>query len=669
MATTLIHSLRFAEAVDAGAGTGLPAPAPGGAVARRGTAAVATVAAADQAAADAAAARWEPVARQRAEFVMLADAMRRRHGCSDKAAWAMATARLTGFAALPATVAYNTYRNWRDDLAARDGRLDPANWRRLLPGYARTGRPAAATAEHPLIRLVSQYYLVEGGHDLPEALEMARMAARAHGLDHPELRLTLRQVRYFYERPEIREGVILARIGAERYRNERADWIDRDWAAVPPGHMLVGDHHVFDCAIRVWDAAAGRWVPKRPWLTAWMCNKSLYFPGWVIRDIAPDSLAIEDAFLMACIAMGNRPPPFVYVDNGKDFKSAGLFQDVAVLADDGREFRHSIGRRLGVEPIFAIAYNARAKVIEREFGEVARRFAKYWFGYLGNRPGNRPERGDYAWEHPELLPTLGELTEAFGWWLQHMYHTRPAAGSKITGGRAPADLWAEFDGGGRIALSDQELAEAMRKPIAAHGARKPLATVGRGGRIRHGSRWYRDQALWNWIDRRVLIKAPRVAGDEAIYVYRPDGTPICRATPVEAQPALARTDGERDRLSAGMAATRKQIVHARTIKAGLLPTGEEKRVAAGPVIDRLALAGHGLAEARRLVAALPPERPDEPEAVADAAPFVEADADLVRELDSLVHAREPIRETPAGNHDHDDVAMLAALVTADRRMN
>jgi transposase InsO family protein len=617
---------------------------------------------------DAAEAKWAPLARQRAEFVLLIDGIKRRAGVGDRAAWVMAQPRLNGFSELPRTVSYNTYRNWREALAGNDVALDGANWRRLVPGYRACGRPALASAEHPFIRLVARHYCRQDGPDLPECVRMATLEARARKMDHPECMLTLAQVSYYFKRPEVAQGVMLSRMGEERYRNEVADYIDRDWSNVPPGYCLVGDHHVFDCAVRTWDEAAGKWRPVRPWLTAWMCNRSLYFAGWLIRDISPDSLAIEDALLMAIRTMGNRPPKYLYTDNGKDYLSLGLTEDLVCHGEDGREFRHSIRRQLGCESLTAIAYNARAKLIERMFREVAGKFAKYWFGYLGNRAGSRPENGDFAWDNPELLPTLGEFCEAFAWWLQEIYHNRPAEGSKITGGLAPAALFATFDGNGRVPLTDQELAAAMRKPVASKGARDPLAMVRRGGRLHVGGHQYQAAELWPLIGRRVMLKSPRTAGDDAVYAYRPDGTEICRAAAVRPVPAIAESAADRQRISDAMAATRRQLVHARTQLAQVLPTKDEKSIEVGPVMDRLALAGSGMAEARRLAAVAEGQTVE----VAQDAPVRDVGlADDVRELDRLIHEREtaviPGQQTVG--HDHDDVALLASLVRSDRRMD
>jgi transposase InsO family protein len=485
---------------------------------------------------------------------------------------------------------YENARNWLRKLGRkRDGSPDWDNRAALLDGY-HGGKKAEASMEHPFIKTVARFYLDENKRELSESYRLAQMDLRARRQDHPEMRLSYHQVVRFFARPELRDAIFIARHGEEAFYNERADWIDRDWSQVAVGACLVMDHHRFDAAIRIPDPdTADGWLPVRPWLSMAMCNRSLYFAGWQISHLNPDSVTCETSLLLAIRRMGNAVPTWIYTDNGKDYLARGFVEDViATDPETGRQHRHSIVRALGINTITAIAYNARAKTVERQFKEVAGKFAKYWYGYLGNRPGARPWNGDDAWQHPNDLPTLQEFTDTFAWWVDNMYHPVVGEHSKVTGGRTAAEMWATRKPE-RPPLTDADLFRAFMRPLARNG-RDPLFLVGRGGRIRLDNCTYQDAALWKWQDRKVLLKRSNAPGDDAVYACTPDGSPICRVPAKETIAAIAATDDDRARISSAQRANRRQLVDARAVARQL--TGEKTVGGARtiPVGDRLELA-------------------------------------------------------------------------------
>jgi hypothetical protein len=472
-----------------------------------------------------------------------------------------------GTSLLSGTKAYRNFRQWRD-LLRIDGKPACDRFDLLCRNYATGRREQTATAEHPFIRLVAGFYETENRLDLAHAYHLACEAVRAQRL-HPEILLSESQVDYYYKHIKDRQALYLARHGEDAFRQDMCGWIDRDWSGVPPGYCWVGDHHQFDAPCRYIDDT-GVVRACRPWWTVWMDNRALFFVGWVVRaGEHPDSFAIEDAFLEGTRANGNMPPSLAYTDNGKDYRSKG-FADPVIIEDGGRRFEYSILQALGVRRLTALAYNARAKVIEREFREVARQFSKYWYGYLGNRPGNRPERGNEAWQHPETLPSLQEFTEALSWWLTNVYHKTSGKRSKITGGRPPCEVWAERTPL-RDALTDGQLRMAMLKPYA----RNPLVMVGRGGRLQVDGRVYQSPELWPLTQQRVLVKIDRL-DERYVYAYQPDGRLICEVRKVETVPALDDSPETRALISEKQKAVRRQLTRARAIQmqdnGGTLPS-------------------------------------------------------------------------------------------------
>jgi len=518
--------------------------------------------------------RAQSLAQERLAYVAEVYRLARETGQSEQAAAAAVATRAALFPGLAhagkggaSALHYSNYRNWVAKLG-RDaaGAPDAANSAALADRYVRGPRPSHRLAPE-FLTLFARFYENENRLSAAEAYRLARRLAPAAGVsDLP----TLSQVVYHYRTRVDQTSVLQARMGRDWAAQNLAGYITRDWSAIRPGEMAIGDHHQFDAPCRIWDAERGAWRPVRPWLTAWMDAASWYMAGWIIRaGEHPDSLAIEDALINGIRANGNRPWAILMTDNGKDYTSRGFVEPLVV---DGHE--HSIAGALGCRHVICLPFNARAKTIERAFGQVAGQFSRYWAGYLGNRPGNRPARAEDLWEHPEDLPTLDQFCEGFAWWLAEVYHAEACAGSAITQGRPPADLWAarpEL----RPALSDRELYFATLKPLA---ARK----VGRGGRIAALAAEYQSAELWPLIGHQVLVKLDR-ATTSHVWAFRPDGRLICEALKVQTLPAF---DADRERLSAAMAENRRLLSHARALSQER--TGERRIV---PAVDRLQVAG------------------------------------------------------------------------------
>ena len=98
-----------------------------------------------------------------------------------------------------------------------------------------------------------------------------------------------------------------------------------------------------------------------------------------------DTQCIASALRNAILNLG-RIPDIVYQDNGKAFK-ANFFtgnKDFEELGFNG------IYGKLGIKPVYAAPYNARAKVIERFFLEFQEGFEKLLPSYIGSSIENKP---------------------------------------------------------------------------------------------------------------------------------------------------------------------------------------------------------------------------------------------------------------------------------------
>ncbi len=105
--------------------------------------------------------------------------------------------------------------------------------------------------------------------------------------------------------------------------------------------------------------------------------------------------------------------------NGKDFKSK-YFTDNKNFDELGFDGLYS---RLGIKPIFAKPYNARAKVIERFFLEFQESFEKMLPSYIGTSIEAKPaylKRNEKLHKeiHNEYVPTIQEAMRMIDCWLE-----------------------------------------------------------------------------------------------------------------------------------------------------------------------------------------------------------------------------------------------------------
>lgn len=162
-----------------------------------------------------------------------------------------------------------------------------------------------------------------------------------------------------------------------------------------------GDHHRFDLFVLGEDG-----VPFRPWLTAWTDACSGEFVGWMLTA-EPSSDTIAESFCRAAAYTRGSDihglPGAVYVDNGKDYRSArfeggkvaykGLGKLNARFDPDGEggDNAKSLLQYFDVNMIRAQPYKAWSKTIERLFGVIEQRWIRELPGWCGDSPDERPQ--------------------------------------------------------------------------------------------------------------------------------------------------------------------------------------------------------------------------------------------------------------------------------------
>lgn len=368
---------------------------------------------------------------------------------------------------------------------------------------------------------------------IEEAYRDTREIAVANGWT---LLPTPKQVRHYYENKlsdaELRL-IEKARDGRKRHYDKSMFYIIRDWRRVSPDDCWSFDGHKFDVFGRRWEPALHGWVADRPWLINAIDSCSWFEIGshftWVP---AQDSVELV---IRNGLETHRRIAALFYFDNGREFKAAGR----KLVMDDKR--LDEVCGNLGVDAMYALPYNPRAKVNERDYLNVVRWFEAKQPTYSGNaainksnfdqrwydlhrtgQPLERDNRGCLVNWH--LVPELKDIARAYQIYRATDHHQRVRKG-RICPNQSPAAKYMSADP--KRLLTDEEIALSFLREI---GPQK----VGADARI-----WYRppgcksgeelyfqDEALMAFRGRTVVVKYD-IAASRA-FAYEPVG-PRCDA--------------------------------------------------------------------------------------------------------------------------------------------
>ena len=289
-----------------------------------------------------------------------------------------------------------------------------------------------------------------------------------------------------------------------------------------------GDHHQFD--VFVLDE---RGRPVRPWLTAWYDIGSGMLVGWCI-SLNPNSGTITEALARAIARKKNSPvygaPKWVYIDNGKDYRSRRFEGD-----SDAEYWRHrdpemmndmymrlvkaSVMQTLRIQVVHAKAYHGWAKPVERFFRTLEEGYCRQLRGYCGGSPANRPENFDRAlrhWTERGELMTLDEFVGVFQNQILPAYHAHPHSGYN---GETPAARYA------RLPKARSEIFSwAYLDELRMEQAERVVTTQG----IKFDRKIYWDKELMHRVGEHVIIKFSECNMD-SITVRGLDAGYICEA--------------------------------------------------------------------------------------------------------------------------------------------
>lgn len=200
---------------------------------------------------------------------------------------------------------------------------------------------------------------------------------------------------------------VFSREGAKALKDKVVPYIERDISKLEVGEVIVGDGHRL--AFQVINPFDGK--PCRPTLVAYQDWKSGALIGFEIM-LEENTQCIASALRNAIINLG-KIPKFVYQDNGKAFKSNYFVENDGITG---------LFVKLGIQPIFAKPYNAKAKVIERFFREMQDSFERLLPSFVGSCIDNKPaymKRNEkvHKENHCSYIPTIEEVFKLLNHWI------------------------------------------------------------------------------------------------------------------------------------------------------------------------------------------------------------------------------------------------------------
>jgi putative transposase len=246
-------------------------------------------------------------------------------------------------------------------------------------------------------------------------------------------------------------------------------------------------------------------------------------------------------------------PDFVYQDNGRAFKSK-FFNGDKKFEELGFT---GIYQKLGIKPVYAVPYNARAKVIERFFLDFQEGFEKLMPSYIGTSIENKPaymKRNEKLHralhEKNHFIPTIEQAMGLINEWLKYK-HAQPCTNAE---GKTIQEVINEVE---KQNINEKDLDDLMLAQEVKH--------IGRNG-IRFLKADYFDEALYG-IKGQSIIKYS-LFDLSSIKVYSIKGEFICRANRVTETHPLAYHMGDiKDIEDYKHKVERQQKLRRKTIKA------------------------------------------------------------------------------------------------------
>lgn len=400
------------------------------------------------------------------------------------------------------TVSVQTLYRWKAVLG------ESQDWSLLVPGYYynSSNKPRLSRDEEKLfLDIILQPTRVKTG----DAIRLFRYALQNKGIAFQKSDMTLRRFADDYKARHY-DTWVLMREGQKALRDKVNIYIKRDPSLLSVGEVLVADGHRLNFQVR--NPYTGK--PCRATLVGYVDWKSYDLVGYEIM-VEENTQCIASALRNATLNLG-KYPTIAYQDNGKAFRSR-FFTDTVNLEEAGI---YGLFGRLGIVPVFAQPYNARAKIIERWFKGFSDTFERLIPSFCGSSIEDKPARLKRNEPfHKSIasgyVPTISQTIQLIAAW--HDFHrSLPCPHVK---GKTIGEV---FDEGRGHGINQAELDDLM---MAAKKSR-----IDRNG-IRFLNADYYDETLYG-LREEVIIRYSLFDLTQ-IKVCSLSGDPLCIARRVE----------------------------------------------------------------------------------------------------------------------------------------
>ncbi len=272
------------------------------------------------------------------------------------------------------------------------------------------------------------YYLRETKPSFDFCLRMTQLEANTNGDKIPGKKAFLNFVAGIH--PAI---ITRYREGEKAYKDKYENFMGQDYISLHPNEVWVSDHHIWDVFVRIPDRKGG-WKPVRLWGTYWIDKRTRKILSSYLRVEAPNSDIVLYSFKLAVEQFGI--PENVLLDNGKDYKARDLFNQ-----QDNDRLESTLASGLGIKTIFAIPYNAKAKLIERFFRTAESQFGKLFQSYAGSNAKQRPEN----LKKLDIMeyPTIEEFIKLHNKYVYEIYNNSAHTGEGMDG-KSPNEMYAKL---------------------------------------------------------------------------------------------------------------------------------------------------------------------------------------------------------------------------------
>lgn len=257
-----------------------------------------------------------------------------------------------------------------------------------------------------------------------------------------------------YEKKHLEMWVLL-RDGEKKLREKVLPYIERDTQLLEVGDVFVADGKVttFD-VINPFTGKRGKAT-----FVAYLDWKSMDIAGYELM-ITENTQSVASALRNSIIRLGKKPK-IAYQDNGKAFKNK-FFNN----AEDFEEIGWTgMFAAIDIIPVYAMPYNAKAKIVELRWKEMVEGFEKLIPSFTGTSPVNKPAymmRNEiFHKKYHEALtgnyvPTLTEAKMLIEIWLD-FYRSQPCPHVK---GKSIGEAFNDAKGNG---VDIEELDDLMMK--------------------------------------------------------------------------------------------------------------------------------------------------------------------------------------------------------------